>query len=132
MDDRLTRRFYQIVVKMLTGQASASGTQRLSLERLDWAGVGAVLSLYEQTEGPEREAIIRAIGQIIEDGKQEPFVVAQVLDLASSLDLAQVQTNVQRLSKSASASHEPVQSALANYLVFRRMRSAARQEVASP
>lgn len=115
--------FYDAVVRLLVGEDPELGDP--SLDRLDWAGVSAVLRLYEQTEGAEREAVIRALGRIIEDGRQEPFVVAQVLDLASSLDLSQVQPSVRRLGERALAAEEPVRGALDNYLAFRRLRTSS-------
>jgi len=114
-----TSDYYQLVQDTLLGKTPA--TAGIPAERLDWSGLGAVLRLYEAASGPERDQLVQALGRIIEEGKGPPSLLAQVLHLAASLDLAQLEPSVQKLKTKAAASQEPVQSALANYLAFRQL-----------
>ncbi len=88
-------------------------------ERLDWSGVEAVLNLYGRTSGPDRDAMIQAMGRIIEEAAQPPELLAQVLLIAASLDIAQIEPAVNKLAATALATEEPVKSAVMNYLAFR-------------
>ena len=84
-------------------------------ERLDWTGCGAVLDLYDQTSGREREEFIRAMGKIIEEGKEPPFVIAQVLHIAASMGLSQIEPSVKSLQEKEIAAVEVVRSAIDAY-----------------
>lgn len=91
----------------------------ITYERLDWSGVEAVLNLYGRTSGPDRDAIIQAMGRIVEEAAQPPELLAQVLQIAASLDIAQIEPAVKKLAATALATEEPVKSAVTNYLAFR-------------
>jgi hypothetical protein len=119
-----TNDYAATIVRMLTGGAEAD---RDALTRLDWEGVGAVLGLYRATEGRERTAVIEALGQIIEDEAREPWIVAQVIDLVSSLDLTQVEPSLDRLARRPVAQAEPLRGALDNYGIYRRLKGSARR-----
>ena len=120
--------YYATIVDLITGQAPR--LRSIPFDRLDWEGVSAVLALYDQAAGGYRTAMIDAMGLIVEDGRQPAWIVAQVIDLATSLDLAQIQPSIDRLAKSPLASEEPVRGALGNYLTARRLLSGLRPPVA--
>jgi hypothetical protein len=110
--------YYVAITNALQG--NARGLEGVPVARLDWYGSGAVLEMYESTAGADREEIIRAMGRIVESGIESPTVIAQVLHLAASLDLAQIQPSVERLERTALASEEPVKSAIQTYKSFRQ------------
>lgn len=116
--------FYEKIANTLQGKTKEPyDLSMIPTERLDWSGSSVVLDLYDRTRGQEREDFIRAIGRIIEEGKQPLFVIAQALHIAASLDFAQVDYCVERLSKRDVASVEPVRGAIQNYLAFRQLRT---------
>lgn len=113
------RKYERAILDALQGQTD--DLRALPPERLDWAGSGALLALYRKTSGSDREALIRAIGQLIEKHPAPPAVIAQLVNLASSLDLAQVEPQVRRLQAEPVAAEEPLKGALTNYLAFRQL-----------
>jgi hypothetical protein len=117
--------YYHDITNALQG--NAPGLKGVPLDRLDWYGSSAVLEIYESTSGSDREEIIRAMGHIVESGKESPTVVAQVLHIAASLDLAQIQPSIEKLERTARASEEPVRSAIDTYKAFRQVNSLPRQ-----
>lgn len=116
-----TSYYYDKIVMTLKGKTPEF--KNVPHERLDWSGSGAVLDIYEKTSGQERDDIIRAIGQIVAEGKQPPAIIAQVLHIAASLDIAQIEPSVKQLKAQTIASEEPVRSAITNYLAFRQVRT---------
>jgi hypothetical protein len=115
--------YYAEITNTLEGKVP--GLRDVPADHLDWYGVGAVLELYESTAGSDREEIISAIGKIVEHGRESPMVIAQVLHLAASLDLAQIQPSVERLERTALASEEPVKSAIQTYNSFRQFNKSS-------
>ncbi|HVF50533.1 MAG TPA: hypothetical protein VNA19_10630 [Pyrinomonadaceae bacterium] len=93
--------------------------------RFDWGGSGAVLELYESAGGEERDELIRAIGRIIEED-EDPSVVAQLIHIASSLDIAQVEPNVEHLKEKHPEEDDIVGKAVSNFLALRRFRAHGR------
>jgi hypothetical protein len=93
--------------------------------RLDWGGSGAVLELYESAGGEERDELIRAMGRIIEED-EDPSVVAQLIHIASSLDIAQVEPNVEHLKEKHLEEDDVVGKAVNNFLALRRFRAHGR------
>lgn len=87
--------YEELIVRMLEGRTPE--LEEIPPDRLDWDGVSAVLALYDGTSGLERHAIIEAIGRVIDDGTAPSLVLADLVSLAASLDLAQLQPNVERL-----------------------------------
>lgn len=113
--------FYQLIVDALAGSAHELGN--VPLDRLDWEGVSVLLSIYDATSGEEREQIIRAFGQILEEGEQSPEILAQVVQVASNLNVSQVTPSVERLQQKSIASKEPLRSAIMNFFAFRQLRT---------
>jgi hypothetical protein len=111
--------YRKLIPLTLLGQTAE--LQAIPVQRLDWSGSGAVLELYDKTSGPERDSIIRAMGLIIEEGADPPIVLAQVLDIATSLDLAQIEPSVQVLKSKPVALDPLVQAAIDEYLTFRQL-----------
>lgn len=99
------KRYYQAILDTLQGRTDQLRT--IPPERLDWAGPGAFLELYRKTSGGSRSALIRAIGQVIQDHPAPPPVLAQLIQIASSLDLAEVEPQVRKLQAEAIAAQEP-------------------------
>jgi hypothetical protein len=113
--------YYQKITSVLQGKTAHF--EAIPPDRLDWGPSSVVLAMYGATSGDEREAIIRAMGEIIADATEPPVVIAQVLHIAACLDLAQIEPSVEKLHVSPIASQEPVQSALQTYRSFRQLRS---------
>jgi hypothetical protein len=111
--------FYRAILDTLQGQTDQLRT--IPPERLDWAGPGAFLELYRTTSGTDRTALIRAVGQIIEDQSAPLPVLAQLIQLASSLDLAEVEPQIRQLQAQAVGAEEPLRGAINNYLAFRQL-----------
>ena len=114
--------FYQAILETLQGRSE--GLRDIPTERLDWAGAGSLLDLYRKTSGKDREALIGAIGRVILDHPAPPAVIAQLIQIASGLDLAQVAPQVRKLQEKPFASQEPLRSAITNYLAFRNLNTS--------
>ena len=115
--------YYDEIIDALTGETPQ--LRGIPKQRLDWSGCAAVLELYDKTwVRGDREDFIRDMGRVIEDTEDRlpPYVVAQVLHIATSLEIAQVAPNVQKLSSKVTGSKEPVKTAIGNYLAFRQLR----------
>ncbi len=119
MSSKLTSRYHGLILEALEGHTSEF--DGIPFSRLDWYGLGAVLDLYQQSSGTDRENIIRAIAQILEGATEPPIILAQLLHLVASLDIAQVEPSVLKLNSMAIAGEEPVKGALANYFTFRQV-----------
>lgn len=105
--------FYDAIARLLTGE---SGQQHhMESTRLDLQGISAVLGLYEESRGREREALIRAMGSIVENANEHPGVAAQVLEIINALDLTQVDASVQRLVQSDAVTDPYLHRAIQNY-----------------
>lgn len=114
-------RYYQTILDTLQGQTD--DLRALPPDRLDWAGPGALLDLYRKTSGNDREALIRAIGQVIENHPASPAVIAPLVNIASALDISQVEPQVRRLQADPFASEELMRGAITNFLAFRQLRA---------
>jgi hypothetical protein len=117
------RNYYQTILDTLQGRTDQLRT--IPPERLDWAGPGAFLELYRQTSGGERSALIQAIGQVIQDHPAPPAVLAQLIEIAFSLDLAEVEPQVLQLQAEPIAAQEPLRGAITNFLAYRRLNTSA-------
>ena len=115
-------RLYQAILETLQGRTEE--LRDIPPERLDWAGTGALLNLYRKTSGKDREALIGAIGRVILDHPASPAVIAQLIQIASGLDLAQVEPQVRALKEKPFASQEPLRGAITNYLAFRHLNTS--------
>ncbi len=76
--------------------------------------------------------MIHAIGQVIQDHPASPAVIAQLVDIASGLDLAEVEPQVRELQAEPFASREPLRGAIINFLAFRDLTSKAGQAATNP
>ncbi len=114
-----SNKFYQTILDTLQGETEELRT--VSRERLDWAGPGALLELYRTTSGSERSALILAVGQVLREHAAPPNVLAQLIQVASSLDLAEVEPQVRELQAQPVAAKEPLRGAITNYLAFRKL-----------
>jgi len=112
-------KFYQVILDTLQGRTEP--LRSIPAERLDWSGAGALLDLYRKTSGSDRESLIRAIGQVIQNHPAPPAVIAQLVQIASGLDLAEVEPQVHKLQADPFASQEPLRDAISNYLAFRQL-----------
>lgn len=92
-------------------------------QRLDWNGPGALLDLYDRTSGKDRKAIIQAIGAILQEHAAPVPVLAQLVDIASGLDLAEVEPNIRALQSESLASERPLRQSITNYLAYRKLTS---------
>jgi hypothetical protein len=116
---------------LATLQGKTPELQNIPPERLDWNGPGALLELYDQTSGKERVAMIQAIGHIMRDHAGPPPVIAQLVDIASRLDLAEVEPDVRALKAEPVASLEPLRRSIANYLAHRKLAANGHAAVAT-
>jgi hypothetical protein len=92
-------------------------------ERVDWAGASALLDLIDRTAGPERTKFIRSMGTVLHRKDVAPEVIAQLVQLASSLNLAEREPDVLAIDP-AMAGPTPVKEEVANFLTFRRLRAS--------
>jgi hypothetical protein len=115
-------RYYQTILDTLQGQTEE--LRRLPRERMDWTGSGAVLDLLHSTSGSDRTEMIRAIGQVIRKHPISPAAIAQLVNIASSLDLAEVEPELRGLQSTPFGDQEPLRGAIANYLAFRALTPA--------
>jgi hypothetical protein len=122
-------KYYQAILDTL--QAKTDELRSIAPQRLDWTGSGALLDLYRRTSGDGRGEFIRAIGEVIQDHPAAPAVIAQLVNIASSLDLAELEPKVRKLQSEAFAAQEPLGDAIRNYLAFRELRAAPRAPVPS-
>jgi hypothetical protein len=122
--------YQSVILEMLQGQTEE--LRAIPRERLDWAGPAAVLRRYRKVSGKERSAMIRAIGQVIQDHPASPVVIAQLIDIASGLDLAEVEPQVRKLQAKPFASQEPLRDAITNFLAFRDLTKRAEKPTITP
>jgi hypothetical protein len=113
-----TSTYREKIVKALQGQLK--DMQNVDPSRLEWAGVSAVLELYDKAPGTDRDAIIDAFRTIIRDKSLAPDLVAQAIDLASCLDMAQVETEVK--ARETPTTDPLLLRSVHNYLAFRHLR----------
>src|ERR1700682_5120577 len=97
------KKHYQVILKALQGQTDQLGN--IPASRVDWAGTGTILQLFESTSGKDRATFIEAIGQVIEDHPAPAPAIAELIHIASSLDLAQVEPQVRKLQTQKFAVH---------------------------
>lgn len=114
-----TTKYEKLILDTLQGRTEE--LQGIPPERLDWSGPGALLELYDRTSGKDRTEIIRAIGRLIQEHTAPVDVIAQLVDLASSLDLAEVEPNIEVLRTDPVGSKEPLHGAIINFLTYREM-----------
>ncbi|HXU34943.1 MAG TPA: hypothetical protein VN937_01175 [Blastocatellia bacterium] len=117
-----TNGYYKRIVSSLLGQTP--DLKELG-QRVDWGGSGAVLQMYYETSGKDRDNFISAIGRVIEE-EESPPVVAQVLHIASSLNLTQVEPSVHVLESKSVASVPLVHEAIFNFLAYENLFSRGR------
>jgi hypothetical protein len=123
-------KYYQVVLDTFQGQTD--DLKPIPRERLDWAGPGAMLDLFRRTSGSDRTEIVRAIAQIISDHPAPPAVIAQLVSIASSLDLAEVEPEVRKLQSQPISDKEPLKGAIINFLAFRQLAARVPTEPTEP
>ena len=85
------------------------------------------MDLYDSTSASERGEFVRALGRIIEEAP-EPPVVAQLIHIASSLDIVEVESSVAKVRDGkAKVQRDPsVNAAVNNYQAFRNFKAHAK------
>ena len=93
----------------------------------DFAGIVNLGKLYENTSGGDREALIRAMGTVIDRAEQHPKLSADLIffvrhkQLINQADLAKVEPSIKRLSRTPLATeHEGLNGEIEH---FKRLRS---------
>lgn len=81
------------------------------------------LLLYHSTSGKEREKIIRAMGKSIERSK-DPEILAQLIYIATSLDLAQIEPAIEKIKNKPVANRDIVNLAIFTYFNHKQLRLA--------
>ena len=122
--------YYEKITDTLHGKTPE--LSEIPEERLDWSGLTALLKLFHKTSGQDRQEIIQAMGQIIEGGEEPPHIIAQLLQIVSSLDLAELEPSVERLEEKYVAQEEPLRSAISNFKAYRKLNTQSRTESAVP
>lgn len=102
--------YQQRIVDTLEGKIPE--LRNIPRERLDWNGTCVFFSWYGGLSGKDRDSAIKAIGRIIEDSREDPATIAEVVDLATSLDLTQLEPQVKKLQKSPIVKIEFVKEAI--------------------
>ena len=114
--------YYTLILDTLEGTSHEFTRAQFSKERLDWAGPGVLLDLFGSTSGDSRKEFIAAIGKILGEHRAKADTLAQLVDIASSLDIAEVQADVESLQKDPISRQEPLHGSVHNYLAYRRLR----------
>lgn len=90
----------------------------------NWAGESAFIRLYEATEGDDRTGIILALGKVIESAEKHPGTSAQAIDIVIAMDLTQVESRINKLSKTPIAQeNELLRSCIVDYKTHRAFRT---------
>jgi hypothetical protein len=110
------------IVRLLEGKDS--GQSEADIEGLDWGGTCAFLRYWDTTSGNQRVSLINAMGSVIRNPKTAPPIIAELVELASALDLMQIEPDIRGISDSISKV-SPVKEALANFFGYRGMRRAS-------
>jgi hypothetical protein len=121
------KKYYEMILDTLQGDTEE--LQAIPRERQDWAGPAAVIRLFRKTSGKDRSAMIHAVGQVIQDHPASLAVIAQLVDIASGLDLAEVEPQVRKLQAQPFASQEPLRGAIVNFLAFRDLAKRAEKQM---
>lgn len=98
--------------------------------RFDWGGSGAVLALYDGAKTrDEQQAIVQSFDRIVSDGKVEPYVVAQVIHIASCLHVPGLENSYETLRKNNErvATAPSVREAIDNYRAARGFDESVRR-----
>ena len=119
---RKSQEYFKEINDALRGQALRD--KGVPPERVDWGGTSVVLDLFDSaTSAPERGEFVQALAKIIDESPEAP-VVAQVIHIASSLDILDVQPNVAKVRGRKEVGADPaVVAAVNNYEVFRNLRT---------
>jgi hypothetical protein len=124
------QKYRKLIVDTLQGRTAK--LREIPPERLDWEGVGSLLALYRQTSGKNRSDLIQAIGAEIEDGSAPKPVLAQLIQIASSLDLSEVEPQIRELQSKPVATDQLLRDAITNFLTFRQMSASPEQPERTP
>ena len=112
-------KYRKLVLDVLQGKTPE--LRNIPPERLDWNGPGALLELYDRTSGKDRKAIIQAIGAILQEHSAPVPVLTQLVDIASGLDLAEVEPNIRALQSEPIAAEKQLRQSITNYLAYRKL-----------
>lgn len=116
----MTDRFVNQIISFLTG--SAPELSGIPHDRLDWAGMSRILALYSSLEGDDRDAFIDALKRIIEEGEESAEVLADVVVIATNLDISQAAPSINSLVRKPVSEEEPLHSAIYNFRALRDFR----------
>jgi hypothetical protein len=112
--------YYETIISILKGEPYTA--QGIPPDRLDWEGPGALLELYEKADASAREKIVYAMGQIIELHEAPPEVIAEIIYMAATLDLVQIEPQVRHLhSKKEFSEWNILSDAITTYLTIREL-----------
>jgi hypothetical protein len=89
----------------------------------DWVGPGQVLALYDRTLGPSRDEFIAGIRDVVRERLAPVGVLAQVVDIITSLDITQADPEIVMLSADSICKEQPLNRAVANYFAFRELKT---------
>lgn len=103
------------IIDMLDGRIPE--LRGIPRERLGWSGISAFHVWYGGLSGKDRKAAIGAMRKIIENGTASTEVVAQVINLATSLGLTQLEPQVRKLKKNPIAKIDFVKDAINEFSV---------------
>jgi hypothetical protein len=113
--------YSQLILDALRGETTE--LRALPPDRLDWSGTAAVLRLYRETTGADRTAIKRAMSDLLGQKAVPSKILAQLVNIASGLDVGELEPAVRGLQRRSAAADEPLRRAVANYLEFRKLAS---------
>ena len=119
-------KYRKLVLDVLQGKTPE--LQNIPPERLDWDGPGGLLELYHRTSGEDRKTIVQAIGGILRESTAPAPLLAQLVDIASALDLAEVEPNIRSLQSEPIASQEPLRQSITNYFAYRKLMTNGQEE----
>ena len=65
-----------------------------------WAGYSSLLQLYNTTHGPNKDALVTDIGDILLDESSDPGIVADLIHLVTTLGITQLSPQIDQLQAS--------------------------------
>lgn len=115
--------YYATIVNALHGKGEGI---EVPPERADWSGPGLVLELYDTaTSADDRAEFVEAMRKILAESEEPAEVLAELVQLASVLDLVQLEPTIVGLRTSSRRSDPLLSRAIDNYVAYRRVHQRA-------
>ncbi len=108
--------YKQLIVDALEGKDVPEERRERHLNY--FGGYELVILLYNATSGDKRDSFIKAMGQIIEDDAQSLITRVQVIDLARSWDISELEASVRKIADTPEASEDPLKGVVQGFIFY--------------